>query len=249
MENKNAVIGLNLSVKNNATNYCGDCKQGKQHKSKMNSTTVTVKKGAVIHYDVSGKMSTRSIGDSMYYVTFIEEFSRYITVVSIATKREVLKQIKKFHIWFECKHDCKIKSLHCDGGGEYVGCDTYLSEHGIERVSIPPYTPELNGLAERVKRTLMESARAMMFHGKLLVAFWAEAIVHTADIRNRFICLRSVRKTAYELRKNTKPRVDHLRVFGSLAWAFVPKEQGRKLDVKSEEGAVIDCFENSHYKI
>ena len=49
--------------------------------------------------------------------------------------------------------------------------------------------------------------------------------------------------------KNTKTRVDHLRVFGSLAWAFVPKEQKRKLDSKSEEGAVIGCFENSLYRI
>ena len=168
-----------------------------------------------------------------------------INVVPVPAKGEVLKQFKKFHVWFERKHDRKIKTLHSDGGGEYVGCDTYLSEHGIERVRIPPYAPEMNGLAERVKRTLMESARAMMFHGKLPVAFWADEVVHDADIRNRFICPRSDRKTAYELMKNTKPRVDHLRVFGSLAWAFVPKEQRRKLDAKSEECAVIGCFENS----
>ena len=193
LESKNEVIGLDLSVKKKPSNDCMDCKQGKQHKSKMKSKTVTVKKGAVIHSDVSGKRSTRSIGGSMYYVTFIDEFSRYITVVHIAAKGKVLKQVKKFHVWFERKHDCKIKTLHCDGGGEYVGCDTYLSEHGIERVRIPPYAPEMNGLAERVNRTLMESARAMMFHGKLPVAFWAEEVVHAADIRNRFICPRSDR--------------------------------------------------------
>ena len=52
---------------------------------------------------------------------------------------------------------------------------------------IPPYAPEMNGLANWVNRTLMESARAMMFHGKLPVAFWAQAVVHTTDIRSRFI--------------------------------------------------------------
>ena len=249
LERKDAVIGLDLTLRKKPANDCGDCKQGKQHKSVMKSKTLAVKKGAVIHSDVSGKMSTRPIGGSMYYVTFIDEFSRYITVVPITTKGEVLQQFKKFHVWFERKYDCRIKTLHCDGGGEYVGCDTYLSEHGIERVHIPPHAPEMNGLAERVNRTLMESARAMMFHGKMPSAFWAEAVVHAAEIRNRFICPRSDFKTAYELMTSTKPRVDHLRVFGSLAWAFVPKEQRRKLDAKSEEGVVIGCFENSLYKI
>lgn len=164
LERKDAVIGLDLTLRKKPANDCGDCKQGKQHKSVMKSKTLAVKKGAVIHSDVSGKMSTRSIGGSMYYVTFIDEFSRYITVVPITTKGEVLQQFKKFHVWFERKYDCRIKTLHCDGGGEYVGCDTYLSEHGIERVHIPPHAPEMNGLAERVNRTLMESARAMMFH-------------------------------------------------------------------------------------
>ena len=49
--------------------------------------------------------------------------------------------------------------------------------------------------------------------------------MHAAEIRNRFICPRSDFKTAYELMTSTKPRVDHLRVFGSLAWALYRKNR------------------------
>ena len=45
------------------------------------------------------------------------------------------------------------------------------------------------------------------------------------------------------------PRVDHIRAFGSSAWTYVPKEKRRKLEVKSERGVLISCFENSLYKV
>ena len=246
---RNAVTGLDLSQKRKDADHCGDCRRGKQHRLTLKHKDINLERGAVIHSDVSGRMPTRSVGCAQYYVTFIDEFSRYITVVPIASKGEVLEQFKKFHVWFERKYNCRIKKSHCDGGGEYVGCYTYLTEHGIERVHIPPYSPELNHLAERVNRTLIESARSMLFHAKMPAAFWAEAVAHAADIRNRFICPQSTFKTAYQLLTGMKPRVDHLLVFGSLAWALIPKNIRKKLYAKSEECVVIGCLENSIYKV
>ncbi len=48
-----------------------------------------------------------------------------------------------------------------------------------------PYSPEQNGLAERLNRTLMESARTMMAHAGLPDCYWAEAIATAAYVRNR----------------------------------------------------------------
>ena len=45
------------------------------------------------------------------------------------------------------------------------------------------------------------------------------------------------------------PRVDHIRVFGSSAWTYVPKEKRRKLEAKSGRGVLVSCFENSLYKV
>ena len=88
-----------------------------------------------------------------------------------------------------------------------------------------------------------------MFNAKMPMEFWAEAVVHAADIRNRFICPRSENKTSYELLSQTKPRVDHIRVFGSLEWAHIAKEKRRKLDPKGNEENVIGCFENGLFKV
>ena len=45
------------------------------------------------------------------------------------------------------------------------------------------------------------------------------------------------------------PRVNHIGVFGSVKWIYVPKEKRKKLDSKSELGVLVPCFENSIYKI
>ena len=48
-----------------------------------------------------------------------------------------------------------------------------------------PYSPEQNGVAERMNRTLVEYARAMIAHAGLSNSYWAEAIATAAYIRNR----------------------------------------------------------------
>ena len=163
-------------------------------------------------------MSTRSLGGADYYVTFFDEYSRCIILVLNSSKGEVLTQFKKLHVWFEREYDCRIKSLHLSGGGEYVGCDCYLTERGIERVQIPPYSPELNRLAQRVNRALMGSAPAVIFHAKMPTAFWAESLDHAADISNRFICWRRNYTISYELLIGMRPRVDH---FSSIWFSFM----------------------------
>lgn len=141
--------------------------------------------------------------------------ARYVFVVPIEKKSDVIGKFKRFHPWFERKFDCKIQALHCDGVAEYVSCDGYLQTKGIERHFLPPYTPKLNGMAQRVKRTLMESPGTKLYHVSMPSEFWAEAVVHEADIRNRFIFPRSSSKTPDELLTGNKTRVDHLRVVGS----------------------------------
>lgn len=250
LSKKRVVSGLDLTCPRLKQGHCEDCLKGKHHKTSMHMNPVRAASvGAVVHSDVCGPMSVTSFGGSRYYVTFIDEFSGFITVVPIARKSDVASAFKKYHPWLERKYDCKLKRLHCDGGGEYRALAGYLESEGIELQQTPPYSPEQNGIAERANRTLMESARSMILHAKMPRAFWAEAVVHAADIRNRFLCPRNEAKTSYELMTGIVPRMDHLKVFGSLAFTLVPKELRKKLDNKSVQGVVVGCFENSQFKV
>ena len=78
-------------------------------------------------------------------------------------------------------------------------------------------------------------ARSMMQGKHLPKGYWAEA-VHTAV----YILNRSPTKTVrdltpYEAWHKRKPRVEHLKVFGCVAYAHIPKENREKLDEKGEK--------------
>lgn len=89
----------------------------------------------------------------------------------------------------------------------------------------------------------------MLIHARVPTEFWAEAVVHAADIRNRFHCPRNRKKTSYEVMVGRVPRVDHVKVFRCTAWLHIPRNKRKKLERKSEKGVVIGCYENSLYKL
>ena len=62
-------------------------------------------------------------------------------------------------------------------GGEYRSnsFSKLCTEKGIVQQFTCPYTPEQNGVAERLNRTILESARSMIYHANLPLVFWAEA--------------------------------------------------------------------------
>ena len=70
--------------------------------------------------------------------------------------------------------DCGLKSLRTDNGGEYISTEfkEYLKLRGIHHELTVPYTPEQNGVAERLNRTLMEAAQSMIFHARLNSNYW-----------------------------------------------------------------------------
>nr|XP_016473832.1 PREDICTED: uncharacterized protein LOC107795672 [Nicotiana tabacum] len=107
-------------------------------------------------------------------------------------------------------------------------------EQGIRHQKISPKTPQLNGLAERKNRTLVERVRCLLSEDKLPNTFWAEALNTVAYVINL--------SPAVALDGDVRDRVwfakdvsyDHLRVFGCKACVHVPKDERSKLDVKTK---------------
>ena len=139
--------------------------------------------------------------------------------------------------------------MNIENGGEYVALEGFQDERGVEVRRSSPYSPQENGIAERANRTIVESSRAMLAPAGLPRRFWADAVTHAGDIRNRFLSPSSNNVTAYETLTGRRPGMDHFRVFGAHCWVHIPKEKRKKLNHKSEEGLLIGCLENSVYKV
>lgn len=77
-----------------------------------------------------------------------------------------------------------MKLSYSDIGGEYLSLQDNLDEQGIEWEYSAPYTPQQNGVAERLNRTLLETARTILQHSGLTDRFWAEAVSTAAELGN-----------------------------------------------------------------
>ena len=73
-------------------------------------------------------------------------------------KSEAFDKFKEYQSMIEKQTGKSIKILRSDQGGEYLSNEflDHLKAKGIISEWIPPYTPQLNGVAERRNRTLLD---------------------------------------------------------------------------------------------
>ena len=126
--------------------------------------------------------------------------------------------------------------LRIDNGGEVCGneFEEFYKKCSIARQKTNPYTPQQNGVAERMNRTLMEKSRSIINGVRLGQEFWVEVVGTTCYLVNRSPLSVLDDKTPHEVCSIKKPSLQQLRVFGCDAYVHVPKENRSKLDNKAE---------------
>ncbi len=236
---KDLVKGICCS-KMDDLSFCEACLAGKMHRKPFPviEEIRSSHKLQLVHSDVCGPMQTESFGGAKYFVTFTDDYSRCCAVYFMKKKSEVLEKFKEFEAATTNEAGRSIGILRTDNGGEYLSreFEDYLKGKGIKHELTVPHSPQQNGVAERMNRTLVESARSMITHARLPNMYWAEAISTAVYLRNRMPTTAiKENKTPYELWCGRKPNVSHLRVFGCMAYAHVPDSERRKLDKKAEK--------------
>ena len=98
-----------------------------------------------------------------------------------------------------------------------------------------PDSPEMNGLAERMNRTILEKAKCMCAHAGLPYSLWAEAASMATYIYNHLPNAPLKGKSPYELWYGRKPDLSNLKVFGCVAYALVPAAKRRKFADRTEK--------------
>lgn len=107
-----------------------------------------------------------------------------------------------------------------------------------------PYSPQQNGVAERMNRTIMEKARSMLHYKSVSTEWWAEAVHTAVYLINRSSNTAHVNSTSYELSFKVKPHMEHLRVFGSQGYAQIDGAKRTKLESKSFRCMFLGYAEN-----
>jgi len=162
--------GLLKGVKACKLKLCEHCVLGKQKRVKF-GTAIHNTEGILdyVHSDVWGPSKTPSLGGQRYFVTFIDDFSRRVWVYTMKANDEVLSIFLKWKAEVENQTGRKLKVLQTDNGGEFKNdqFQEVCQKYGIVRHFTVRHTPQQNGVAERMNRTLAEKVRCMLSNAGL----------------------------------------------------------------------------------
>ncbi|KAL5770994.1 hypothetical protein ACOSP7_015148 [Xanthoceras sorbifolium] len=218
---------------------CEDCIFGKQKKVSFAKIGKIPKaeKLELVHTDVWGPSPASSLSGSLYYVTFIDDSTRKVWVYFLKKKSEVFDTFRKWKAMVENETGLKIKRLRSDNGGEYRDSRfrEFCVNSGIKMEKTVPMTPQQNGVAERMNRTLNERARSMRLHAGLPKMLWAEAVNTAAYLINRGPSVPLDGGIPEEVWSKKEVNFSHLRVFGCISYVHIDSAERSKLDAKSNK--------------
>jgi hypothetical protein len=122
--------------------FCEHYRYGKQNQVRIPSGATRVE-GILqlLHSDFFGPVSVPSLGKSMYYVSFIDDFSRNTWINFLRKKSKVFDRFKDFKPLVENQTEKRIKVLRTDNGGEFYmnKFEELCKKCGIERHNTTPY--------------------------------------------------------------------------------------------------------------
>jgi transposase InsO family protein len=235
------VQGLEIDL-NSPMPDCIVCTEAKLAQEPFKKIThATRAPGELTHIDVWGKYDTVSIEGHQYYVLFVDNAARYITVHFLKRKDKASSRVMEYLAYLRTQEK-PPKVICVDRGKEFIN-DTLLSwccGRGIDTNMTAPYSPSQNGVAECMNRMLVELLQAMLTGQNMPEFLWEQAVTHMAYMRNRAYTGALETATPYEVWFQRKLQVAHLREFGVPVWVLLQGQKvPRKMLPKSKHRAFI----------
>ena len=168
---------------------CQICVTFKLTRNTCGSVTRETKLLELIHSDLGYLKLTMTRGSKKFYVTFIDDYSRFTRVYLGRNKDEAFDMFLSYKTEVENQLDRKIKRIRSDRGGD-IPLNDYCEKEGIIHEVTPPYSPKSNRVAERKNRTLKEMINSLLVSASTLDNLWGEAI-----------CLHVIYKIEFHTRK------------------------------------------------
>eukprot|EP01018_Ginkgo_biloba_P008530 Gb_21972 [translate_table: standard] len=228
---------------------CEGCIIGKHHREPfaVRESWRALEPLELVRSDLCGPIEVASLSGMRYFLTFIDDYSRKLWVYPLKEKSDTFKKFKEFKELVEKQSGYFLRILRTDRGGEYISHDfnNFCIENGIKRQLTARYTPQQNGVAERKNKTILDMVRSMLKAKDLPKVFWAEAVYCAGYILNRCPMKKVWGMTPEEAWGGYKPRVDHLRIFGCIAYSHIPDALRKKLDDKAEKCIFVGYSEES----
>ncbi|GJY34937.1 putative ribonuclease H-like domain-containing protein [Tanacetum coccineum] len=193
------------------------------------------------------ELKKQSINHASYCLVITDDCTRFSWVFFLATKDETSGILQNFIRQIENQLNHRVKIIRSDNGTEFKNRDMleFCGNKGIKQEYSNARTPQQNGVAKRMNRTLIEAARTMLADSLLPTTFWAEAVSTACYIFNRVRVTKPQNKTPYELLFGHKPIISYIRPFGCHVTILDTLSVLGKFDGKCDEGFLVGYSLNS----
>ena len=235
---------------------CAHCKTANAtHLSHRGSVYKPSYPGRLVHADIAGPFRRSVHGQHQYFLILIDDHTRWKEVYFLHTKDEALARIRSFVAKFKSvanqgrsEPTRVVGTLHTDNAGEFLSrqFEELLADQTMEHTRCPAHVHQLNGVAERSIRSVLELVRANLEASKSPIGFWPYMVEHAVDCLNRTTGPPGTDKTAYEMLTNSKPKVMAILPFGCRAYAVKPRAAFSKTDFESRAWTGINLGRARH---
>ena len=133
---KNSSLPVSEESNKDPGTVCDACQQGKSHQLPYpKSSSVSSHPLEIVYSDVWGPACLSS-GGFKFYVSFIDDFSKFTWLYCLKHKSEVERVFFQFQAHVERLFNRKIVRVQSDWGGEYEKLNQFFSRIGIHHTVI-----------------------------------------------------------------------------------------------------------------
>ncbi|KAJ6978380.1 hypothetical protein NC653_026695 [Populus alba x Populus x berolinensis] len=241
----------NFGNKNSFSTEFLDCSSCKLGKSKALSFPSHGSRASecfeIIHTDVWGISPVISHAQYKYFVTFIDDFSRFTWIYFLRSKADVFSTFQAFVVFVEYQFSAHIKILRSNSRGEYMSKEfqEYLKNKGILSQRSCPYTPQQNVVAEHKNRVLLDVVRTLLIDSSIPTRFWVEALSTAVHLINHLPSQVLNFASPYSILFGVIPEYNSLHVFGCVCFVHLPSTERNKLLAQATRCAFLG-YSHSH---
>ena len=215
-------------------NSCEVCKLAKMKRLPFENNRKRYKNPLqLINADIMGPINPLSFaGNFKYILVTVDDATRYAKTYYLKNKSEAGDKLEKFisHVRNLIGYNAKLCYVRADNAKEFEGGRFFkiIMEEKAETDFSPPYTPQLNGTAERFNKTIQNIIRAFLIDSGIPCSMWILAAEAATYMYNRTPHKSNNFETPLnKLNPDSKEHSVRIRRFGCLAYVKIPSPEGK----------------------
>ncbi|KAE9615790.1 putative RNA-directed DNA polymerase [Lupinus albus] len=111
-----------------------------------------------------------------YFLTIVDDKSRFTWIYFMKCKSEVPNLIRKFTALINTQFGIEIKNIRSDNGREF-SMNEFYDKHGIQHQTSCVETLQQTGIVERKHQHILGVARSLIFQSNLPHCLWNYALL------------------------------------------------------------------------